>query len=61
MRCCSSSTWLECYCDTVKVAAAGLEAEPTVTTTDCTPNGAFGGTVKLTCSVPTDQLGMPKY
>ena len=35
------------HCNTVKVAAPGLEAEPTVTTTSCTPNGAFGGTVKL--------------
>ena len=38
----------ELHCNTVKVAAPGLEAEPTVTTTGCTPKGAFEGTVKLT-------------
>jgi hypothetical protein len=37
----------EFHCDTVKVAAPGLEAEPTVTTKGCEPKGAFGGTVKL--------------
>jgi hypothetical protein len=38
---------LNAHCNTVKVAAPGLEAEPTVTTTGCEPKGAFGGTVKL--------------
>ena len=35
------------HCNTVKVAAPGLEAEPTVITRGCEPKGAFGGTVKL--------------
>src|SRR5215469_3667198 len=39
--------------------AAGLDAEPTVTTTGCIPSGTLLGMVKLICVTPTKPLGMP--
>jgi hypothetical protein len=40
-------------------SAAGLEAPPTVTTTDSCPAGTEIGTVRLICKTPIAQLGTP--
>src|SRR5690349_17705942 len=41
------------------MVTGGLEAEPTVTTTDCASRGASGGTTKLIWVWPTRPAGTP--